>query len=405
MEFIYRVRKKDGTVEEGEKESISRVQLAHDLHLSGSEILSIEEKGGKGLNMSLGTIPFFNGVKIHEKILFAHNLSGMLKAGLALPRALQVLEKQTRNDFFKKVIGDLVKTIDSGGTLSGGMEHHPKVFQNLYVSMVRAGEESGNIPESLKEIADNLEKIYSLQKKVKGALTYPAVILAAIIGIGTLMMIFVVPTITGTFKEMGVPLPATTRFVIGVSDFLSNHTLIFFACLVIFVTAVTFIFRSPKVKPIISQVTLRLPVIGTMVKEINSARTARTMTALLSAGVSLLRALEITKEVVQSPPYQRVIADAMLSVEKGAPVSEVFKKNQKLYPIMVGEMIEVGEDTGEISHMLAQIAEFYEEEVDNKTKNLSTIIEPVLMIFIGIAVGFFAISMLTPMYSLMDTIK
>ncbi len=404
MIFKFKIKNKNGAIEEGEKYAKTRLDLAHELHVSGAIVIDITEANSKKV-FSLSDLPFFGKVKMHTKILFARNLSGMLKAGLSLPRSLQVFEKQTKNETFQKTIQDLIHVIDAGGTFGAGLEHHPKIFSSLFVSMIRAGEESGKIPDALSEIADNLEKTYTLQKKVKGALMYPMVILIAIFLIGILMMMFVVPTITGTFKELGVPLPITTRIVIGFSDLLAHHTLLFFGILGILFFGGGYILRRKELQPFFSRLILHLPIIGTLVKEINSARTARTMTALLSAGVPITRALEITKEVIESDPYQKVIEEAMLAVEKGAPISEVFKRYPKLYPVMVGEMVEVGEDTGEIAHMLEEVAKYYEEEVDGKTKNLSTIIEPILMIMIGAAVGFFAVSMLTPMYSLLDSIK
>lgn len=348
----------------------------------------------------------FGKIKLAEKIIFTKNLAGMLEAGLPLARALQVLVKQSKNPMFKKVINELIGEIDKGSTLSSGMERYPKIFSTLFVSMVRAGEESGSMPSSLREVGMNLEKSFELNRKVKGAMMYPSVILGAIVLVGILMMIYVVPTLTKTFKELGVDLPNSTKIIIFISDTLKQYI----AYIIIGIGILTFglisIFkRSIKAQHFKDDTVLMLPVIGTIVKEVNTARTARTMSSLLVAGVSMTKAIEITHEVLQNFRYKNVLTNALTSVEKGIAVSQVFKQETKLYPIMMGEMMEVGEETGKFSSMLLDIAKFYETEVDNKTKNLSTIIEPVLMIFIGGAVGFFAISMLTPMYSLLDTIS
>lgn len=405
MKFKYKIQTKSGVLDEGFRESENRITLAHELKNEGAIVLFIEEaKETTGLSMNIN-IPFLNRVKLRDKIMFAKNLSGMLKAGLSMPKALSVLSNQTKNQNFKKIIEEISNGIDRGETLSRGLEKYEKTFSPLFVSMVRAGEESGKLPNTLKEIAENLEKIYALQKKIKGAMTYPSVIVGAIILIGVLMMIYVVPTLTNTFKEMGVPLPFTTQLVIEVSDFLANNTLLFFTLLFSFIIGIIFLFKRKEVRPIIDRALVHLPVIGGLFKETNSARVARTLTTLLSSGVTITRSLEITKDVVGSTQYQKALDEAIENVQKGKPISEAFKKNIKIFPNMVGEMIEVGEDTGDLSQMLLEIAEFYESEVDLKTKNLSTIIEPILMIFIGGAVGFFAVSMLTPMYSLLDTIQ
>lgn len=329
----------------------------------------------------------------------------MLRAGLPLSRALEVLTKQTTNIYFKSIIATLLTTIDTGGTFSNGLAKFPTVFSSLFVSMVRAGEESGALPQSLSEIGLNLEKSYALNRKIKSALMYPMIIIAAIFLIGILMFIYVVPTLIKTFKDLGTELPASTKIVVGISDLITNHLVLLGIGLFVFGALVYAAFRLPLTKRWIDYLSVHAPVLGTLVQEINAARTARTFSSLLSSGVSISRAIVITKEVVQNSYYKGILAEVETAIEKGEPMSGVFKKHTKYYPVMVGEMMEVGEETGKLSSMLLDIATFYEGEVDAKTKDLSTIIEPVLMIVIGAAVGFFAVSMLSPMYSIMDTIN
>ena len=303
------------------------------------------------------------------------------------------------------VINDLIATIDKGETLSAGMIKYPAVFSSLFVAMVKAGEESGGLPNALNDVGMNLEKTYTLNRKVKSALMYPSIIVGAIFLIGILMFIYVVPTLTKTFKELNVKLPTSTRIVVGISDLIANHILLLIIGIAVLIGVVILLFKLPRTKRAIDYAIVRVPVLGTMVQEINTARTARTLSSLLVSGVSISRALSITKDVVQNVYYKKSLEEAEIIVQKGEPMSNVFKKYKHLYPVMVGEMMEVGEETGKLSTMLVDIAVFYESEVDAKTKDLSTIIEPVLMIFIGAAVGFFAVSMLSPMYSIMDNIK
>ncbi len=404
MKFKFKEQTKDGNLIEGVAESQDTFSLAKEIRDRGGIPMSIKEtteRDGKG-SMD---IKFFNRVSLSEKIMFTNNLSGMLSAGLSLTRALTVLEKQTTNNYFKEILRSLIDDINKGGTLSTGMKRFPRVFSAVFVSMVHAGEESGGLPKTLSEIGVTLKKTYDLNRKIKGALIYPSVIIGVIIIIGVLMMIYVVPTLTATFKDVGMELPATTKIIIFISDFLSQHILLFILAVGLIVSGVIYLSKWQATKKYFDLVVIKIPVLGTMIKEMNTARTSRTLSSLLSSGVDVSHALTITEDVLDNVHYKELIRSAIVSIEKGIPMSVSFKNNINLYPIMVGEMIEVGEETGNLSQMLMDIATFYENEVDNKTKNLSTIIEPVLMIFIGVAVGFFAVGMMKPMYSVMDTIQ
>jgi type IV pilus assembly protein PilC len=405
MQFTYKAKNKEGVQTEGVIEASDKFVAAKALRAQGLIPLALTLTKVKALGGLSFLSGLFGGVKLHEKIIFTRNLSGMLSAGLSLYRALSVLEKQTINEKFKKILSMLIKDIDRGGTLSEGMTKFPKVFSTLFVSMVRAGEESGSMPQTLSEVGGTLEKTYALNKKIKGALMYPSIIMVAIVLIGILMMIFVVPTLTNTFKDLNVELPKSTQLIIFISDSLSHSPVLTFLVLFAFGGGLFGISKIKGIKKYTDFIIIRIPVIGGIVQEVNAARTARTLSSLLNAGVDMTKALMITEEVVQNMYYKAVISKAIVSVQKGITLSSIFKEADRLYPIMVGEMMEVGEETGKLSSMLMDIATFYEGEVDTKTKDLSTIIEPILMIFIGGAVGFFAISMISPMYSLMDSVS
>lgn len=404
MKFNYKSQTKAGSFTEGIIEAADMFVASRIIRERGEVPLSVKEyREKRNLNVSFEKV--FGRVTLHEKIMFARNLSGMLSAGLSLYRALEVLRKQSKNNTFNQALDILLADVSSGGTLSSGMQKLPKIFSSLFVSMIRAGEESGNLPTTLKEISINLEKTYVLNKKIKGALVYPAIILIAIVVIAIFMLIFVVPTLTKTFTELNVELPMSTQVVIFISDLFSQHTAALAIIILGLIVGGYFLSKLSFIKNSFDYLIVRLPVIGVIVKEVNSARTARTLSSLLAAGVDITRALSITKEVLQNIYYKKVIDQTIESVQKGIPISKALKEHLDLYPVMVGEMVEVGEETGKLMTMLGDIATFYEDEVDAKTKNLSTIIEPMLMIVIGAAVGFFAVSMITPMYSLMDSIK
>jgi type IV pilus assembly protein PilC len=385
-------------------EAADRFALARDLRSRGYTPLSISEKKKGIFQISIPT-SLFSRVSIAEQVIFTRNLSGMIKAGLSLSRALSVLKKQTQNAKLSSILSSLATDVNAGDTFSAALSKFPDVFSKLFISMVRAGEESGNLSGALSDVGMNLEKSNSLNKKIKGALIYPGVILSAMVVIGVLMFAFVVPTLAKTFKELGVALPLATRILIFMGNFFSNHLLLTFAIIIFIVLMLYLLLRAKFMKKYIDFTILKLPVISTLAKEVNTARTARTISSLLISGVSLTRSLEITDDVVQNIFYKRVLDEAKKGVEKGASFSTAFAANPKLYPIMMSEMIQVGEETGKLSDMLLQIAMFYEEEVENKTKNLSTIIEPLLMIVIGAGVGFFAISMISPLYSILGSIN
>lgn len=406
--FNYTAIKTDGEKYSATLEAPDKFVLYRELKAKGETVLHVEESGEKGATLTQKVVHYINGliggVSTHEKIIFARNLGAMISAGLSLSKALTVLEKQTRNETFKKIIVNLNDSISQGKTLSESMKDYPKVFSDLFTAMVKAGEESGGLAESLRVVALQMDNSYRLTQKIRGAMIYPAVIICVIVVIAILMFIFVLPGITGTFKEMNVTLPLSTRLIIGLSDFMKDNMVLTFAILLAFIAILVSIYKNKKGKIMIDAVLLKVPFIGQLIKETNSARTSRTLSSLISAGVPISDALKITGEVLQNHFYKEVLNEAYENIGKGVTISSIFMKHEKLYPIFVGEMMNVGEETGKTPDMLLGVATYYENEVEQKTKDMSTIIEPVLMVVIGAAVGFFAIAMITPIYSLMDTI-
>jgi type IV pilus assembly protein PilC len=334
--------------------------------------------------------------------MVTRNLGSMLNAGLTVTRALSVIERQTKNPRLKGVTKRIVERINQGDQFNETLAEFPEVFDNLYVAMVKAGEESGSLAESLQTLAVQMERSSNLKKKIKGAMIYPSIVIIVMIVIGILMMIYVMPQITGVFKGMNKELPVTTKFLIASSDFMVAHTLMVLGGIVAFAVSGIYALRSRIGRVATSWLVVRLPVIGVMAKETNAARTARTLSSLLKSGVDVIRSIEITEEVLQNIFYKKVLQQARERVEKGTALSETFIEREDLYPILVGEMILVGEETGQIAGMLGELAGYYETEVERKTKDLSTIIEPLLMVVIGGGVGFFALALIAPIYSISD---
>ncbi len=345
---------------------------------------------------------FLSRVGSDELVMTTRNLGSMLTAGLTLSRALSVIERQSSNPRLKGVIKKIIARINKGDQFYESLREFPEVFNDLFVAMVKAGEESGNLAESLQTLAVQMERASNLKKKIKGAMIYPSIVIVVMVVIGILMMIYVMPQITGVFKNMDKDLPVTTQVLIATSDFLVAHTLVAIGGLIASIAAFIYALRTKPGKYASSWLIVRLPVIGTLAKETNAARTARTLSSLLNSGVDVIQSVEITEEVLQNVFYKKILRDARNRVEKGTPLSETFIERKDLYPILVGEMILVGEETGQIAGMLGELAIFYETEVERKTKDLSTIIEPLLMVVIGGGVGFFALALIAPIYSISD---
>lgn len=374
---------------------------------AGHQVESVEEQKAFSLAnvFDVKRIEYtISRVKDDELVMVTRNLGAMLVAGLPLSRALQVIQRQTKNPKLKGVMADIVERLNRGSQLYEALAQYPKIFDELYIAMIQAGEESGGLAEALDTLSVQMERSSSLRKKIKGAMIYPAIIITILVIIGILMMVYVMPSITETFSSLDVELPTATKVMMAVSEFMTNNLVLTLVGLVGTVVGTIAALRTVPGRWFSSWVVPRLPIIGTMAKETNAARTARTLSSLLSSGVDVMRALEITQQVVQNYYYKDIIAEAAVRVEKGTPLSEVFVEREDLYPVLVGEMILVGEETGNIAQMLKDLAIFYENEVEQKTKDLSTIIEPLLMVVIGGVVGFFALAMIAPIYSIGDSI-
>jgi len=390
-----------GKVYSGVSNSENTFALARELREKGDELISAEEVKTTKTNSYIEKInSLLGGVKTRDKILFTRNLSAMVSAGLTISRGLEVMERQTRNKKFKEILGAVQLSVQKGNTLSVSLSAYPKVFSELFISMVKAGEESGKLAESLENLGVQMEKAYQLKKRIRGAMFYPGIVITAMIIVGVVMLIFVVPTLSSTFDELGVELPTSTRLIIGISNFIQHHSVSFVLLVIIVIAGIILLAKNKTGKRGFEWAFLHTPVIRDLVRFTNSARTARTLSSLLNSGVEIIEAVNITKDVVQNSYFRDVLVVAGEQIPKGGAIADAFNQDETLFPPLVGEMISVGEETGNLPEMLHRVADFYESEVDERTKNLSTIIEPILMILIGSVVGFFAVSMISPIYSI-----
>lgn len=402
LKFDYIAKNAHGEEKKGEMEASSRREVAENLKKDGFWAISIEEikakKSKGGFLKSLFSVPLKN------KMIFCRHLAVMIFSGLSLSRALTVLSEQEKNKMFKKIIKEVALDVSRGTSLADAMKKYPSVFNQIFTSMIDVGETSGNLEEILKILADQLEKDHKLISKIRGAMIYPAVIVSVMIVIGILMMMFVVPNITAIFSDFDAELPIMTRILLKVSGFMSANSIltlgVIFACIV----AIFTFYRTSLGKKIFHKLFLKGPVVGSIVVKVNSARFARILSSLLQSGVPLVRALKITSNTLGNYYFQTALEKSADDVQKGINLSKILASNKNVFPYLVIQMIEIGEETGKTPEVLLNLAEFYEEEVEQVTKNLSSIIEPALMVIIGAAVGFFAIAIIQPIYSIMEKV-
>ena len=406
MKASYTAKGYSGEIKSGQVNVKDERELANQLRSEGFVLTSfneLENEDDKKIKIKL--LDRFFGIPISEKMMFTRNLSVMIASGLPLSKALKNLSLQTKNKKFIKVLAVIQEGVQAGSPFSDSLARFPGIFNELFVNMVRVGETGGNLEEVLIILANQLEKEHDLLRKVRGALVYPAVILVAMLGIGVVMMIFVVPQITKIFADMNVELPLLTKFVLNLSNLLVKYWLLVILTSVILAVGLKIFLITKPGKKIGGLITINLPLIGKIVVKLNCARFCRIYSSLLKSGVSVTKSLEILSKTLNNFYYQRTFLRAVEGVQKGINLSKIIYAEKKIFPILVPQMIEVGEETGKTEEVLAKLAEFYEEEVSQIPKNLSSIIDPILMLLIGSAVGVFAVSIIKPMYSIMENIK
>jgi len=383
------------------KHELAGILRNQGLVLISAEVVGVKKEAAYYLNIikrlkELGTI------SLVEKMMFSRHLSVMINAGLSLNQALKILARQTKSPRFKKIISQVEISVSQGKSFSESLKKYPKVFNELYTNMIGVGEEGGNLSDVLNVLAEQMKKNHELISRVRGAMMYPLVIAIAMIGIGILMMIMVVPKLTEVFDELNVELPLSTRIIMFISSFLKDNILLGIIGLIIIFFIIKIAIRKKEVKRTLHKIYLYFPIFGSLIRKINSARLARTLSSLIESGVAITKSLEVVAGTLSNIHFQEALLNSAKEIQKGKKLSVSLSKYEHLYSPMVIQMIGVGEETGSLSGILKNLADFYEEEIDNVTKNMSSVLEPILMVVIGAAVGFFAISMIQPMYSMMS---
>lgn len=343
----------------------------------------------------------FMRVKLPQKIFFTENLRVMIKAGLSLTEALRTLALQTDQKGFKKVIEELKAEVEKGRSLSQALSGYTNLFEPIFINMIAAGEVSGTLEKTLEQLTTQMRKDYELISKVKGAMTYPLVVLSATVLIGIGMMIFVVPQILSIFDEIGADeLPLPTKILIGFTNFLKGYWPFVIVGVVGGAVAFLWAIKTRPGKAVWHKILLSMWIIGPIIKKINLARFTRTLSALLRTDIPIVQGLTITSDIVRNVYYHDACLAMAEAVKKGETISEVLGRSPKLFPPLVVQMTSVGERAGTIDAMLEEIADFYEKQVDQVMNSLSSIIEPILILFLGGAVGGIALAIITPIYAL-----
>jgi len=399
--YVFKAMDLTGAKATGEVEAESKQIVSDQLKQRGLIVLDIADKhASKEL-----AIPFFNRIKPGDLTIMTRQLATMVNSGMTILRALYVLEAQTENEKLVATLTLVRKDVEAGLPLSDALERHPKVFNQLFVAMTRAGETGGVLDSALMRVADQLESADSLRRQVKAAMAYPIVVMVFAFSVLIALVVFLVPVFVGTFKQFGGDLPTITKFTVGLSKAMTGYWYAF----TLGGFGITWSFKKWKStdggRKMWDTFKLRIPMkIGDIVQKIALARWSRTLSALVSAGVPLMSALEITGQTAGNWCVEKAMADVIESVRQGGTIAEPLK-NAPVFPGMVSHMIGVGEETGAMDTMLSKIADFYEDQVGAAVKQLASILEPVMIVLVGGMVGFIVVSMYMPLFKVYDSIK
>lgn len=399
--YVFKAMDAAGARATGEVEAESKQAVADQLRQRGLIVLDIADKRGSA-EIKLG---FLNKHKASDLTIMTRQLATMVNSGMTILRALYILEAQTENEKLAATIGEVRKDVEAGLAFSDALERHPKTFNQLFVAMARAGETGGMLDQALMRVADQLESADSLRRQVKSAMTYPIVVMSFALIVLVILIVFLVPVFVGVFKDFGGELPAITKFTVALSNAVVGQWYLFVGG----AFAIVYSFRkwksSERGRQSWDAFKLRVPMkIGDIVQKIALARWSRTLSALVTAGVPLMQAIEITGKTAGNFVVEKAMGDVIASVKAGGTIADPLKQSP-VFPSMVTHMVAVGEDTGALDTMLTKIAEFYEDQVAAAVKQLSSILEPIMIVIIGAMVGFIVVAMYMPMFKVYDSIK
>ena len=398
MKFLYQARTKEGRIQSGTIEASSKKATLDILEKYGLQVTSLTAEAG---SIWQKKIVLSKKISLRDITVFTRQLSVMLKSAVAPVEALRAQMIQTENPNFKEKILKIAETVESGNPLSRAFSFFPEVFDSFYISCLRSGETSGKVADSLNYLADHLEREFHLQQKIRGAMIYPIFVIVVLIGVIFLAAFFIVPNLSEVLKNFGTKLPLSTRAIISFSDFIKEGgwILIFVILGAIFITPFLFK-RSKEGKKSWDKFSLKLPILGEFYKKVSLTRFSENLSVLISAGLPITSALEITKSIIGNDVYEKIVAETGERVARGETISSVFLRYPEVIPAFVTQMISTGEKTGRLEDTLMDVVNFYKAEIDRTINNLTSILEPILLLVLGIGVGIMVISLFLPLFSI-----
>ena len=402
--YQYKVKDRAGKVIEGSLEAENAQLVVGKLREMGYVPIEIQQQGGAGLKKELKIPGFSDRVKLKDVSVFSRQFATMINSGLSLLRSLYILAEQTESKPLADIVDQVRMDVERGSSLSQALAKHPKAFNRLYVSMVRAGEIGGVLDSVLMRLADTIEKQVELRRKVKSAMTYPAVVAILVLVIVTAMLLFIIPMFEGLYKELGGTLPLPTRLLIDISKVIRSFWWAIFGVEIAAVFAFRKWINSEDGRQRWDAIKLKMPIFGPLVRKTALARFGRTLSALVRSGVPILESLDIVAETSGNWVVAKAVRDTQAAVKRGDPLSRNLE-NHPVFPPMVVQMMAVGEETGALDEMLDKIADFYDQEVEATVDALTSLIEPLLIVVMGVCVGGMVISLYLPMFNIIKLIK
>ena len=400
MKFLYQARNKTGEFKKGLVTATNQTKAEQLLTDNGLVIISLaEQKESLLLKLDI----FSNRVSYKDLVLFSRQFSTLVAARVPIVQSLRILESQVSSKGLATITRNLVQSVESGESLSLALAKHPKVFGNIYVSLVRSGEASGQVAESLSYLADQLEKDYDLRSKVKTAMTYPAFVLSALVVVGVLMFKFVLPNLISVLKEQNAELPFVSKILIKFTDFFEVYWWVVLLGMALAAAGFRFYIQSQNGRYAWDRFKMKIPVLGQVLERIYLARFARNLSTLVAGGIPIIKALQIISEIINNVIYRDILLEAAQQVTNGKSISESLARHKE-FPPLVTQMVRVGEETAQLDTILLKLAVFYEKEVDAKVSTLSSLLEPIIMLILGLGVGILVAGVLLPIYNLASAV-
>lgn len=399
MILNYKAINSAGTIEEGVIEAFSIDAAIVKLQSRGLTVSSIKEKETEESKDILRKIPFFNRVSNKDVVILSRQMATLFQAQVSALRVFKLIAVEVENPVLREHLLEIVSDLQGGSAISAALSKHPKIFSDFYVNMVKAGEESGKIDESFAYLADYLDRTYEVTSKAKNALIYPAFVVFTFIAVMVLMFTVIVPKIGAIIKDSAQEVPFYTKIVFAVSDFFVNNTLYLIIGLILLVVGAVWYSRTPEGHRWISNIRLQIPYLGDLYKKLYLSRFSDNMSTMVSSGIPMLKAIEVTAAIIDNQIYKEIMNDALNKVKSGSALSAALGEHEEI-PRILTQMVKVGEETGELGNILKTMSKFYQREVVNAVDTLVGLIEPVMIVGLGVGVGILLAAVLMPIYNI-----